>query len=101
MKMAPQMIAEEWGILDPNQNQTPVDPIVYTQSISPEYPEITTPNMNDVFKATTNALVKQFDALENSYSPPPQIPVEQPNLARIALIGVGMILIYKLIFKKG
>lgn len=98
MKLPPQMIAEEWGIIDPNQ---PVDPIVYTQVFSPEFPNSVTPNNSSAFQKTTDALVFQKDELAGVSSAPPEIPVQQPNLTRIVLIGVGLILVYKLILKKG
>lgn len=102
MKLAPSYGLLDWGIIEPVPYVDPnaVDPIVYTQAFSPEFLDVTS-IANDGFQKTVNASVRQKDELAGQYSPAPEIPKSDLTLAKISMIVVGAILVYKFILKKG
>ena len=96
MKLAPQLQMLDYGVIEPSPY---VDPTVYAQSFSPEFPLVLSPLTE--YEKTSNASVMQRDELAGYYSTGPEIPKSDLTPAKILGIIVGTILVYKFILKKG
>lgn len=66
---------------------SPVDPAVYAQAFSPEYPDVR--SLSDGFQKTVNANVSQKDDLAGHYSTPPELPKDQTDYKKILIYVVA------------